>query len=407
MKKLDPAAGAWIVAIALVINTSAQAFLFAVLPTVGRGIGLSELQTGMVLGLGALLGMFAAPLWGFASERYGRRPVLLATMVGVAVSPLAWAVALGGLAAVLPILATFLILLAARCFQAAFGAGLIPTAQAYFADVTTADRRAAGMGIMSGSISLGTVVGSALVWMVAGYGTVYGFAALALAATVVLVAAIVVLPEPPRAVVPVTDASAHRIPFATVWPYFLITVLGMTAYTLLQPITALRLIDQFGLDETAAIGQAGAMLTATALAMLFSQSVLAVRLGWPPYRMLVVGSAAGLIGTVVLAIASDPWLMVGAMVIVGASVGLLLPGNLAAMSLSTGARAQGKVAGINAVAMGVGLMIGPIAGTAIYHASPLIPYWLACAFLVLLAAVVLLAARPLEKSAAAMAIPAE
>ena len=199
----------------------------AVLPTVGRGIGLSELQTGMVLGLGALLGMFAAPLWGFASERFGRRPVLLATMVGVAVSPLAWAIALGGLAAVLPILATFIMLLAARCLQAGFGAGLIPTAQAYFADVTTADRRAAGMGIMSGSISLGSVVGSALVWMVAGSGPSM---------------ALRPLPSPPRvrprahATAGAADASrrrdarAHRIPFATVWPYFLITVLGMTAY---------------------------------------------------------------------------------------------------------------------------------------------------------------------------------
>ena len=98
MTKLDPVAGSWIVAIALVINTSSQAFLFAVLPTVGRGIGLSPIQTGAVLGLGALLGMFAAPLWGFASERFGRRPVLLATIVGVAITPLAWAVALGGLA---------------------------------------------------------------------------------------------------------------------------------------------------------------------------------------------------------------------------------------------------------------------------------------------------------------------
>ena len=83
--------------------------------------------------------------------------------------------------------------------------------------------------------------------------------------------------------------------------------------------------------------------------------------------------------------------MVGAMILVGASVGLLLPGNLAAMSLATGAKAQGKVAGINAVAMGVGLVIGPIAGPRSI-ASHALPYWLACALLALLAAVVLLPA---------------
>jgi MFS family permease len=403
--RLDAAGGRWIVAIALVINTSAQAFLFAVLPTVGRSIGLAEWQTGAVLGLGALLGMFAAPAWGFASERFGRRPVLLATMVGVALSPLAWAVSLGGLAAVLPAIGTFILLLAARAFQAGFGSGLIPTAQAYFADVTTADRRTAGMGIMSGSISLGSVVGAALVWMVAGYGTVYGFAALAALAAATFLFALARLPEPPKAVA--ADPNAHKIPFATVWPFFVITALGMTAYGMLQPILGLRLLDQFGLANAAAIGQAGAMLTATAAAMLFSQSVLAVRLGWPPYRLLLVGGVTGVVAALVLALTTDYWLLVAAMVLIGGSIGLLLPGNLAAMSLATGAKAQGKVAGINALAMGVGLVIGPVAGTAIYHGSPVMPYWTAGIILLALTAIVVFAAKPHDAASAAMPIPAE
>ena len=362
-------------------------------------------MTGAVLGLGALLGMFAAPAWGFASERFGRRPVLLATMVGVALSPLCWAIALGGLAAVLPLLGTFLLLLAARGFQAGFGAGLIPTAQAYFADVTTADKRTAGMGMMSGSISLGSVVGASLVWMVAGFGTVYGFAALAALAAARLLFAIARLPEPREGAR--LDPNAHKIPFATVWPFFVITMLGMTAYGMLQPILGLRLIDQFGLDNTVAIGQAGAMLTGTAAAMLFSQSVLAVRLGWPPHRLLLVGGIAGLVGTLVLALTTDSWLMVAAMVLVGGSIGLLLPGNLASMSLATGAKAQGKVAGINALAMGVGLIIGPIAGTAIYNASHGLPVLGRLLILAVLTAVVLLAAKPRDTHVTAMPIPAE
>lgn len=405
MQKLDPAAGSWIVAVALVINTSAQAFLFAVLPTVGRGIGLSELQTGAVLGLGALLGMFAAPFWGFASERFGRRPVLLATMVGVALSPLCWAIALGGLASVLPVLGTFILLLAARGFQAGFGAGLIPTAQAYFADVTTAEKRTAGMGIVSGSISLGSVAGAALVWAVAGFGTVYGFAVLSALAAMTLAVAVLRLPEPTKA--PALAVDAGKIPFARVWPFLLITMLGMTAYGMLQPILGLRLLDQFGLTNGAAIGQAGAMLTATAAAMLFSQSVLAVRLGWPPHRLLMMGGATGVVATLILAFTTDYWLLVAAMILVGGSIGLLLPGNLASMSLATGTKAQGKVAGINAVAMGLGLVIGPMAGTAVYHAAPIAPYWIAFTVLAVLTAVVLFAARPVDVLPTGVATPAE
>lgn len=405
MTKLDAASGGWIVAAALVINTSAQAFLFAVLPTVGRTIGLEEWQSGAVLGIGALLGMFAAPAWGFASERWGRRPVLLATMVGVMLSPLVWAITLGTVSGIAPLVVTFIALILARCLQAGFGAGLIPTAQAYFADVTSTGRRAAGMGIMSASISLGTVAGSALIWAVAGFGALTGFIILAALASCALLTAVVLLPEPPRA--PAVEPNAHRIPFGSVWPFLLVTMLGMTAYGMIQPITSLRLIDQFGLDHAAAMGQAGALLTGTALAMLFSQSVLAVRLGWPPQRLLVVGAAIGIVGTLLLATAGNLWIMAIAMAIVGGAVGLLLPGNLAAMSLATGSHAQGKVAGLNAVAMGLGLVIGPMAGTAIYNSAPITPYWTACALLVVLGGMVAIAGRSRSSAAPHAVAPAE
>jgi predicted MFS family arabinose efflux permease len=349
--------------------------------------------------------MLVAPLWGFASERFGRRPVLLTTMAGVVISPILWAIALGGTAEILPLMFTFAFLLGARCVQAGFGAGLIPTAQAYFADVTTPGKRTAGMGVMSGAISLGTVTGSALVWAFAGFGTLYGFAALAVLAALTLFLAIMRLPEPTR---PETvERDAHKIPFRTVWPYFVITTLGMTALGMVQPITGLRLMDQFGLPNAGAIGQAGAVLTGTSVAMLFSQSVLAVRLGWPPHRMLMVGAIAGLVGIVTLALTSDYLVLVGAMIILGGAIGLLLPGNLAAMSLATGVNAQGKVAGINTLAMGVGLVVGPTAGTAIYHASPVAPYWTATLVLVVLAAVVFFAAKPKDATVTAVPIPAE
>ena len=95
------------------------------------------------------------------------------------------------------------------------------------------------------------------------------------------------------------------------------------------------------------------------------------------------------------------------MIILGGAIGLLLPGNLAAMSLATGVKAQGKVAGINTLAMGVGLVVGPTAGTAIYHASPVAPYWTATLVLVVLAAVVFFAAKPKDATVTTAAIPAE
>jgi DHA1 family tetracycline resistance protein-like MFS transporter len=80
--------------------------------------------------------------------------------------------------------------------------------------------------------------------------------------------------------------------------------------------------------------------------------------------------------------------------VLGLSLGLVLPGNLAAMSLATGSGAQGKVAGINTLALGVGLVLGPIAGTAIYQALGFTaPFWLAGAFALGIVVIAFAAAR--------------
>ena len=50
------------------------------------------------------------------------------------------------------------------------------------------------------------------------------------------------------------------------------------------------------------------------------------------------------------------------------------------MSLRTGAGAQGRIAGINAIGQGLGMVAGPFLGAAIYQQSPAAPYW-ACATL--------------------------
>lgn len=400
--------GRWIVALGLTINTAAQAFLFATLPTVGRGIGLHEGETGAILGLGALLGMLLAPAWGFASERFGRRPVLLATMIGMVVSPLIFFVVLGPLPALLPGIAILVMLLATRSIQAGFGAGLIPTAQAYFADITTAGKRGAGMGMMSAAISCGSVAGAALVWIVAGFGTVPGFIVLSVLGGLTWCLALLQLPEPPPK--PAVSPDASKIQFGRVWPFFLITMLGMAAYGMMQPIVGLRLMDQFGLPQADAIGRAGAVLTGTALAMMLAQFVVAVRLAWPPQRMLLVGSICGLVGLLAVGFAADFTMLLGAMMLVGASIGMILPGNLAAMSLVTGAKAQGKVAGLNATAMGLGLVLGPMSGPALYRVAPGVPGWIAASLLAVLVVLVLVKGRqggiPASEPVA-VAVPAE
>ncbi|HHY51602.1 MAG TPA: MFS transporter [Alphaproteobacteria bacterium] len=369
------ATGLWTVLLGLFVNTAAQAFLYATLPSVGRGIGLAETQTGIILGAGAILGMLTAPAWGFLSERWGRRRVLVTAMSAVGISPLVLALMLGGLAAAMPVLAVFLVLLCARGVQAAFGSALIPVSQAYVADITSDQNRTAGMGLLGATISVGTVGGAMLVWLVGGFSPQLGFATIAALAVAAFILGLLLMPEPRRHVAP--ERSAYAIPFRAVWPFFVVTALAMTANTIVQPVIGLRLMDQFALPQAEAIGIAGAAVTCTALAMMFSQAVLTPRLKWPPIRMLRVGSLGAALGLAVLAMADGQPLIIAGMGVVGLSLGLVLPGTLAAMSLATGAGAQGKVAGINTLALGIGLALGPVSGTAVYKLGFAAPFWLA------------------------------
>ena len=90
---------------------------------------------------------FGAPIWGQISDRYGRRPVMLASIAGTALC-------LAGFAAApsLPFLFLF------RALGGLFAAN-ISTAQAVVADVTTEKDRARGMGLIGAAFGVGFSIG--------------------------------------------------------------------------------------------------------------------------------------------------------------------------------------------------------------------------------------------------------
>ncbi|TAJ84112.1 MFS transporter [Reyranella sp.] len=383
-------------------NAAGHAFLFVVLPPLGRRMGLADIQTGLLLGLGALALIVAAPAWGLVAEKRGRRPVLLTGFAGVAVAMALLAVVVElRLAGMIAVVATFAALLAVRVLQSVTSGGLFPAAQAYMADTTSADGRAGGMGRMAASFGLGSVVGAGLVWLFAGISLPLGFFAIALFVAVAGFVCWRALPEPRRAV----EASQHdasRIEPSRIWPFLLVTLLGVTTYALLQATTGLRLQDTLGLTPEAAAGRAGATLTAASLAMVIAQRLLVGRLGWKPHRLMAAGGALAFAAMLLLALVPGyPALLIG-LCVMGLGLGLLLPGNLAALSLATGAGAQGKVAGINAVGQGLGMVLGPIVGTALLQKGPFVPAAGAAALLAcvcLLTAIVAMRLRTSKETA--------
>lgn len=108
------------------------------------------------MGFGALVGAFSfmqflsTALLGRLSDRVGRRPVLLATMLVNAAGYLLFAFA-----------GSYVALFAARVVSG-FASGNISVAQAYMADITPASERSRGMGMIGAAFGLGFIFGPAL-----------------------------------------------------------------------------------------------------------------------------------------------------------------------------------------------------------------------------------------------------
>ena len=100
----------------------------------GKHYGASTLELAVLGSIYSLMQIFFSPIWGRLSDRVGRRPILLMSLLGSTLSYFLFALA-GNLT----------ILILSRALAGIFAAN-ISTAQAYIADVTEKKDRAKGMG---------------------------------------------------------------------------------------------------------------------------------------------------------------------------------------------------------------------------------------------------------------------
>jgi DHA1 family tetracycline resistance protein-like MFS transporter len=358
----------------LVANAAGQSFLLVILPPLGRQLGFSDIQTGLILSVSALLLMVSAAAWGYLSERIGRRPVLVIALAGAALALAAFSAIIGarmdgGLAP-----ATALVLFfAIRCGQVIVSGGLMPVAQAYMADVTAPERRASGMGLLGAAYGLGVIVGAAVAWRIGGGNAVLAFALLAILAGLGFLSVLLFVSEPNRR--EKQEASAAiRLPIAEIWPFLAITLVAVSTSSILQQVTALRLQDALQVPPEESIAKAGAALMATALVMITVQGVVLRFLTWRPERLLCTGAVLAALAMLLGSFARSYAEIFGALVLFGAALGLMLPGNLASLSLRAGGDAQGKAAGVNAIGQGLGMAIGPVAGASLHQVAPEAPF---------------------------------
>src|ERR1700691_1681975 len=144
-------------------------------------------ETAKILGIfvtaWALMQFFFSPLQGALSDSFGRRLLILLSNFGL------------GCDYVLMALAPTLSWLFAGRVISGITAASIPTANAYIADVTPEDQRAAKFGMLGAAFGLGFIIGPAIGGFLGGYGLRYPFWASAVLSLANALYGLFVLPE--------------------------------------------------------------------------------------------------------------------------------------------------------------------------------------------------------------------
>jgi len=379
-------------ALTLFIDFAGFGIILPLLPFWAQRFGAGPVAVGLVLTIYALAQFLFAPVLGTLSDRYGRRPIILAALLTEALS-----LALSALAG------SLFILLIAR-FIGGLGASNIGSAQAVVADVTPAEGRARGMGLVGAAIGLGFVVGPALGGVLAPLGTAVPFWVAMLVALANALLVLRFLPE--TRWIGTTRASASPAAHGTGmilagWRQVLrhpvvarlvaVNLLFTGAFSAMEAVFVLFTQHTFGWTAM----QNGYVFTYIGVLIVLMQGCLVGRLArrWGERRLLLAG-----LGVLASGLAFLPWSahlpqLLIALGLVSIGDGAVTPMVSALLSFASPQQARGETLGLAQAVAALARVVGPLAaGSAFAVGGPGAPF-LAGSALVLLAALLALPAH--------------
>lgn len=344
-------------------------------------------------------GQFAGELyWGRLSDRIGRKPVLLITVVASGLGYLALAFAPG-------IWAAIVIRLAAGFFS-----GNISTIQGYLVDVTPPERLASRLGLIGSVFGVGFVVGPAIGGLMAdpSQGAAGFRPPLILAAGLCALAVIGLLAFVRESRVGGRDAARGRNPLAALGEAFRhpilarafgVTAMGFFASSAMWSVLGLWALTRFGWGPR----DMGLVMACTGLASAGAQGLLSGmvvrRLGIGP--TIVIGLLSASLCLFIMAAA--PWGWMAALFLTASVVGHALwqPAATTIVSRAADPNRQGAVLGAAGAAGALSRVMGPVAGGALFSAvGPWAPIAFAGLFMLPAAWLGWRAAEALRKSLA-------
>ena len=352
-----------------------------VLPLYAKHFGATELVNGWLVGIYSAMQFAAGPLLGKLSDRIGRRPVLLVSLLGTSVGFFIMGAA-----------PTLVWLFVARIIDGISG-GNISTAQAYIADVTPPQERSKAMGLIGAAFGLGFIFGPAIGGLLAqvSISAPFYFAGALAAVNAVLV--YWYLPESlphehratPQETAPLGEVFRHgwHLPML-MGSYFF----AITGFSIMTTDFALFTSQRYGYDARhngylfAFVGVVGAMMQGGVLRRVLKHH--------RERNIAAVGCFLLAMGLVLLPMSGSLVSLLVCITIVGMGNSCITPTLNGLASQSVGPKWQGRVIGFMQSAGSLGRWVGPfLAGWLLSrdagHPHRLYgqtPFWAAAAILI-------------------------
>jgi multidrug resistance protein len=357
-----PSRGVLVVIFAtILIDFVGFSVLIPILPLYAERLGASPVQVALLLALYAFAQLLFSPMWGWVSDRIGRRPVILVSLAGTVLSFL-----------VLAFARSIPALYAARILSGFFAA-TIGTAQAVVTDVTRPQDRARGMAVIGAAFGAGMIVGPMLGGLLSEVGATAPFYGVALLAAANFGVALWQLPEtrPPGLASPGGFELLHTLVptplrlLAAVHERRIALFLYLffhlfMAFAILEALITLYVGMRFG----ASMLDVGLLFAWIGVVLVLTQAVALRRLArrFDEAQLVAIGLAAMGIGLAVLpALGAFGWFFAaGALIAVGN--GIAVPAFTSLYSKACRAERAGELLGQSQAMATTGRIVGPLCG---------------------------------------------